>query len=128
MGSEGEKVAEFIELHSAEAKAPLVCERTMLHYERGETVAVYTPDEDEAADLDVRLWTFRQNAFIPHVRLEEAAGDVSADGGSVGTSMISWVEPPHFYKTAKLLVLYGGTDSRVMQLPEDVLGEQFAGR
>lgn len=60
--------------------------------------------------------------------MEDAAGDVSADGGSVGTSMIGWVEPPHFYKTARLVVLYVGTDAGVMQLLEDVLGEQFAGR
>ncbi len=60
--------------------------------------------------------------------MEDDAGDVSADGGSVGTSMMAWVKPPHFYKMARLLVLYVGDDSGVMQLLEDVLGEQFAGR
>ncbi len=72
---------------------------------------------------DVQVFEYADAASM-----EEAAGDVSADGGSVGTSMIGWVEPPHFYKMAKLLVLYVGSDGGVMQLLEDVLGEQFAGR
>ncbi len=70
--AEGEKVAEFIELRSAQDRAMLVCERVALHFERGQTVAVYAPDPEEADELDERLWTFRQNAFIPHVRLQDA--------------------------------------------------------
>ncbi len=72
---------------------------------------------------DVQVFEYEDAASV-----EDAAGDVSADGGSVGTSMIGWVAPPHFYKKARLLVLYVGDDSEVMQLLEDVLGEQFAGR
>lgn len=72
MSEKSEKVAEFIELHAPEEKPAQVCLRTAIHYERGETVSIYTPDQGEAAELDSRLWTFRQNAFIPHVRLEEA--------------------------------------------------------
>ncbi len=72
---------------------------------------------------EVQVFEYEDAASV-----EDAAGDVSADGGSVGTSMISWVAPPHFYKMAKLLVLYVGTDAGVMQLLEGVFGEQFAGR
>ena len=60
--------------------------------------------------------------------VEDAAGGISADGGSVGAAIIDWLAPPHFYKKARLLVLYVGDDTDVMQLLEDVLGEQFAGR
>ena len=31
---------------------------------------------------------------------------VSADGSSVGTSLINWVAPPHFYKAGQLIVIY----------------------
>jgi DNA polymerase-3 subunit chi len=67
-----DKVAEFIELRSRADKLPQVCVRTALHYEAGQTVAVYTPSEAEASELDDLLWTFRQNSFIPHVRLTAA--------------------------------------------------------
>ena len=64
--------------------------------------------------------------------LEDVAGGISADGytirGATRTAHVDWVAPPHFYKQGKLLVLYVGDDSEVMQLLEDVLGEQFAGR
>ena len=71
---------------------------------------------------DVQVFEYEDAASV-----EDAAGDVSADGSSVGTSMVGWVAPPHFYKKARLLVLYVGDDAVVMQLLEDVLGEQFAG-
>jgi len=37
---------------------------------------LYVPDDGEAARLDSLLWTFRQNSFIPHARLEEATDPV----------------------------------------------------
>ncbi len=53
---------------------------------------------------------------------------VSPDGSSVGTSMVSWVAPPHFYKEGKLIVLYVGDDTAVVSALEAVLSPQFAGR
>ncbi len=53
---------------------------------------------------------------------------VSPDGSSIGTTMVSWVAPPHFYKTSKLIVLYVGDNTAVINVLEDVLGSQFAGR
>ena len=52
---------------------------------------------------------------------------VSPDGGSVGTSMISWIAPPHFYKKSRLIVLYVGDNTAVIEALEGVLGPQFAG-
>lgn len=53
---------------------------------------------------------------------------VSPDGSSVGTSMVSWVAPPHFYKMGKLVVLYVGESEAVIDVLENVIGPQFAGR
>lgn len=53
---------------------------------------------------------------------------ISPDGSSVGTSMVSWVAPPHFYKAGKLIVLYVGESQAVIDVLESVLGSQFAGR
>jgi DNA polymerase-3 subunit chi len=76
MAADAEKVAEFIELRSPDDRLPEACARTQLHYERGRTVAVYVPEPGIATELDHVLWIFRQNAFIPHVRLEKAEGPV----------------------------------------------------
>lgn len=59
---------------------------------------------------------------------ERDAAKVSPDGSSVGTTMITWVGPPHFYRSGVLIVTYaGGTDS-VLQPLEAVLGKPFAQR
>jgi DNA polymerase-3 subunit chi len=66
-----EKVAEFIELRSPAQKAEQVFARTEVHYEQGQTVAIYSRDPDELSELDQTLWSLKQNSFIPHVRAEE---------------------------------------------------------
>jgi len=60
--------------------------------------------------------------------MEADAAKVAPDGGSIGTSMVSWMEPPHFYKAGRILVLYVGQDQAMLDLLESVLGYQFAGR
>ena len=53
---------------------------------------------------------------------------VSPDGGSVGTSMMSWVGPPHFFKKGRILVLYVGNDQKTVDVLASAMGPQFAGR
>lgn len=56
------------------------------------------------------------------------ASQVSEDGSSIGTSMVGWVAAPHFYRSGRLLILYVGEDTTVIDLLESVVGPQFAGR
>lgn len=112
-----EKVAEFIELASPAQKLEQMCLRITRCYRNGQTVAVYAPDTGEAAELDNALWTFRQNSFVPHVRLEEAdepliepvlifsgePGDLAADVlfvASVEGDLPWFVRFPHVYDFA----------------------------
>lgn len=60
--------------------------------------------------------------------MENEASQVSSDGGSIGTSMVTWVDVPHFYKAGRIIVLYVGSDASVLDLLENALGPQFAGR
>lgn len=39
-------------------------------YQAGYRVRVYAGEDSQLADLDRRLWTYRQNAFVPHARRE----------------------------------------------------------
>ena len=60
--------------------------------------------------------------------MENEASQVAPDGGSVGTSMMMWVETPHFFKSGRLIVLYVGEDQVVTNLLRTTMGDQFAGR
>lgn len=53
---------------------------------------------------------------------------VSPSGSAVGTMKPHWMGPPHFYKKARLLVLYIGDNARVLATLEALLGRQFAGQ
>src|SRR5512144_1786448 len=60
--------------------------------------------------------------------MEKDASQVAADGGSIGTSMVSWIDVPNFYKAGRIIVLYVGSDQTVLDLLNKVIGPQFAGR
>ena len=60
--------------------------------------------------------------------MEADAAQVATDGGSVGTSMITWMATPHFFKNGQILALYIGEDAATVELLKATLGEQFAGR
>lgn len=57
-----------------------------------------------------------------------AAESVSPDGSSVGTTMVSWIGPPHFFRSGTLIVLYVGDDATALRALQTVLGPQIAGR
>jgi hypothetical protein len=60
--------------------------------------------------------------------MEADVAQVSADGDTIGNSMVTWVATPHFFKSGRVLVLFVGDDAAVLELLGGVLGEQFAGR
>lgn len=53
---------------------------------------------------------------------------VGRDGSTVGTNSVNWIEPPHFFRSGRLIVLYIGDQPEVINLLGDILGSQFAGR
>lgn len=52
---------------------------------------------------------------------------VSEDGTEIGTSIIRWMDAPHFYAKGKIIVLYVGQNPEITNLLESLLGTQFAG-
>ena len=60
--------------------------------------------------------------------MESEASQVAPDGGSVGTSMMMWVDAPHFYKSGRIIVFYIGSNPTILNLLDEVLGPQFAGQ
>lgn len=70
----------------------------------------------------VQVFEFESEALA-----EAQAAEISASGGTIGTTMITWVEPPHFYQEGRLIVLYVGSDQQILSLLESTLGPQIAG-
>lgn len=56
------------------------------------------------------------------------AETISPDGSSIGTSIVSWVGPPHFFQIGRIIVLYVGSNGEVIELLEEVIAPQIAGR
>ncbi len=56
-----------------------------------------------------------------------AASRVDPDGRTVGTTMVSWVATPHFYRRGRLLVIYVGEEEAARAALRAVLGTPFAG-
>lgn len=59
---------------------------------------------------------------------EADAARINADGSGTATMLVTWVGPPHFFRTGPLLVLYVGTRADVIRPLQTVLGQQFAGQ
>lgn len=71
----------------------------------------------------VQVFEFRSSA-----RAEAESAKVSAEGTPVGTTMVTWAGPPHFYHSGRLIVLYVGSNSGVIDTLGKALGPQFAGK
>lgn len=65
--------------------------------------------------------------YVDATAANQEAALVSRDGSSVGTTMVSWMAAPHFYKAGKVIVLYVGTDTAITATLQTILGPQFAG-
>lgn len=74
----------------------------------GQDVQVFEYEDADAADADAAL--------------------VAPDGGSVGATMVAWIDAPHFFSAGRIIVLYVGSDADVLTALEAALGPQFAGQ
>ena len=70
------------------------------------------------------VWVF---SYANAAAFERDVAKISSDGMTIGHSKPSWMGTPHFYRQQRLIVLYLGDDSRVLDALTPVLGQQFAG-
>jgi hypothetical protein len=75
-----------------------------------------------AAGEDVHVFEYPTAAAM----MSDAA-KVSPTGTPIGQTQITWIAPPRFYRKDQLLVLYVGSDARVIDALAVVLGRPFAG-
>ncbi len=65
--------------------------------------------------------------FSSATEAQDASLMVSEDGTEIGTSIIRWIDAPHFYTQDKLIVLYVGHNQDTLNLLDSLLDKQFAG-
>ena len=88
------------------------------------TQPFFTPEGNilKVNGADVQVFEYESSEAM-----EAEASQVAPDGGSIGTTMVSWMDVPHFYKADRIIVLYVGSDTEILSLLEEILGPQFAG-
>ena len=50
---------------------------------------------------------------------------IAPDGGSIGTTMVTWVDQPTFWAKGRLIVLYVGPETAVIERLDAVLGDRL---
>jgi hypothetical protein len=71
---------------------------------------------------DIQVFEFEDSSVT-----ESQANKISPDGMSIGHTVVQWINPPHFFATGKIIVLYLGTDATLLRQLETALGKQIAG-
>ena len=71
------------------------------------------------------VYTFE---FDTTAAAEAEARGISADGHQVGSSFVSWISDPHFFRSDRMIVLYVGQSERIRTALAQAVGPQFAGR
>jgi len=66
--------------------------------------------------------------FISATKAHDATLLVSEDGTEIGTSMILWMDEPHFYNKGNVIVQYIGHNPEMLSLLDSLLNKQFAGQ
>jgi hypothetical protein len=75
------------------------------------------------------VWAFE---YQTNNALDDARAAISSRGDEIpteggGTALINWTNPPLFFGTGRLLVVYSGDDSRTLSVLNQLLGKPFAG-
>jgi hypothetical protein len=71
---------------------------------------------------DIQVFEFQNSSAA-----QSQANEISPDGHTIGDTAIQWINPPHFFLSGKILVLYLGTDAEILKILEIALGKQIAG-
>lgn len=65
--------------------------------------------------------------FATEEEAVEQAGLVSPDGYGIGLKYINWADTPQFFRNGRMIVVYDGSQSLVIETLMTAMGERFAG-
>ncbi len=58
---------------------------------------------------------------------QAAASTVSPDGMGIGSKYINWTKTPHYFRSGRLIVIYDGKQSLIVDTLTKAMGPMFAG-
>lgn len=128
-GCTGQNPAGPSQLDSAQALVPL-----LEHVGARVSIAEQMPRESSpffsvtAQRLLVNGQSVHVFQYADEASASADAARVAPSGTPIGSTQITWVDPPRFYMRGRLIVLYVGRDEEVSSMLETVLGQPFAGR
>lgn len=90
-------------------------ERVNITLNDNENIQLFIYDSPDKASIDAKRISSDGYSYT------------KADGNNGITSSIDWIEPPHFYKNNNSIVLYLGSDEKILSTLSDNFGEQIVG-
>ncbi len=110
-----------LEQHPLETVLPLLLLKTL---ERGWRAVVQAGTEERLEALDQHLWTFDDNAFLPHGRKQDGhaqrqpvyltTGPENPNGATV-RFLVEGADPPEPEGYARLVIMFDGRDENALQ-------------
>jgi hypothetical protein len=79
----------------------------------------------DGADVQVYEYLDTASAALDAGRIARDGSTIQQLDGEIAS--VDWIATPHFYQRGCLIVLYVGTDSRVLSTLQSALGDPFAG-
>jgi hypothetical protein len=75
---------------------------------------------------ELRVFEF-ENADLAAAAADRVSPDGYAYTTSNGGGSVSWVAPPHFFRSGRTIVLYLGQQKPILRALSELLGREFAG-
>jgi hypothetical protein len=110
---------ETLEACGVRIESPRSVEQPFLQPESGTGLRLTGGSLTEPVDIQVYEYRDAKDATTQ-------AAQIGPDGHPT-TMMIHWIEPPHFFLSERIIVLYIGEDQATLDLLTTLLGPQFAG-
>jgi len=79
--------------------------------------------ESEGQVIQVNGSEMQVFEFSNEQERQAAASHISPDGSSIGTTMVTWIDEPHFWAKGRVIALYVGSNEDVINLMSQVMGE-----
>ena len=99
---------------------------------RGVAVDLKEEIDDSSFSVPIKVFSvggadIQVYEFVSELEMKKSQETVSRDGTQIGTSVIRWIDDPHFFSQGKIIVQYIGHNPEIMKLLDFYSGKQFAG-
>ncbi|WBW98341.1 hypothetical protein [Oceanirhabdus sp. W0125-5] len=77
--------------------------------------------------VDIYLYGNNKKMENDAKNIDSGGCEYTSKGDILNSVKVSWISEPHFYKKGKIIVLYVGTNEKIISDLKEIFGEEFAG-